>query len=82
MDPSYHHDSYLNWSSGRVQVIVATKTFALSINTILDMNYKTVSLRAFCLGHKNSAELGGMVVRQQQQFCIGSQIFLMQMHEF
>ena len=36
MDPSSHHDSYLNWSSGHVQVIVATKAFvSASINQIL-----------------------------------------------
>ena len=42
--------------------------------------YITLNVEEIIL--EKSAELGGMVARQQQQFCTGYQIFLMQMHEF
>ena len=32
MDPPSRHESYMNWTTGQVQVIVATKAFGLGIN--------------------------------------------------
>ena len=38
MDPPARHESYMNWMTERVQVIVATKAFGLGIiSLILDM---------------------------------------------